>query len=72
SIKPGAEEIVVEDFGKLIAHARQKAGLKQDELALKINEKLPVVQAAESGRRLDIMLARKLAKFFGIKLVEVV
>ena len=71
NIRPGAEEIVVEDFGKLIAKARQKTGLKQDEIALKLNEKLQVIHAAESGRRLEIKLAKKLEKFFGIKLIEV-
>jgi len=72
SIKLGAEEIVVEDFGKLIAQARMKTGLKQEEIALKLNEKLQVIHAAESGKRLEIKLARKLEKFFGIKLVEIV
>jgi len=68
--KPSAEELVVSDFGKVIGQARQRSGLKQDELANKLNEKLPVVQAAESGKRCDIKLAKKLEKFFGIKLVE--
>jgi len=68
----GSEEIVVPDFGKLIAQGRLKSGLKQEELALKLNEKLPVIQAAESGKRLEIKLAKKLEKFFGIKLVEIV
>lgn len=72
SMSKGPEEVVVDDFGRLIAQARQKAGLKQDELALKLNEKLSVIQAAESGKRLEIKLAKKLEKFFGIKLVEVV
>ena len=71
SIVVGSEEIVVEDFGKLIAQGRLKLGLKQDELANKLNEKLSVVQAAESGRRLDINLARKFEKLFRIKLVEI-
>ncbi len=68
----GAEEAVVPDFGKLIAQARQTSGLKQEELAVKLNEKLSVIQAAESGRRLEIKLAKKFEKFFGIKLVEIV
>ena len=68
----GSEEVVVPDFGKLIAQGRLKSGLKQGELALKLNEKLPVIQAAESGRRLEICLAKKLEKFFKIKLIEIV
>lgn len=72
SIIAGSEETVVEDFGKLIAQGRQKLGLKQDELASKLNEKLSVIQAAESGRRLDINLARKFEKFFNIHLIEII
>ena len=71
SVIIGSEENVVEDFGKLIAQGRQKLGLKQDELATKLNEKLSVIQAAESGKRLDINLARKFEKLFRIKLVEI-
>jgi len=72
SARVGSEEVVVQDFGKLIAQARQKTGLNQEEIATKLNEKLSVMQAAEAGKRLDIKLAKKLEKFFGIKLVEIV
>lgn len=70
--RPSAEEIVVQDYAKLIQQARQKTNLKQEELAVKLNEKVPVMQAAENGKRLDIKLAKKLEKFFGIKLTEIV
>ncbi len=69
-IAPESPELVIENFGKLISAARQRTGLKQEELANKLNEKLPVIQAAEQGKRLDLSLARKFEKFLKIKLTE--
>lgn len=66
------EEIVVPDFAQKIRQARQSKGLKQEELAKLLNERLSVVSAVESGRRTpDLKLAKKLEKFFGISLIEV-
>ena len=70
--KPLAEEVLVVDYAKLIAHARRDANITQEELASKLNEKVPVIKAAESGKRLEIKLAKKLEKFFKLKLVEIV
>lgn len=69
---PESGETVAEDFGKIISKARQQAGLKQDELASKLNEKLPTIQAAENGRRCDLNLARKFEKFLKVKLIETI
>jgi len=69
--KPIAEESVVSDFAKIISQARQSLGLKQEEFANKINEKLSTISAIESGKREpDLKLAKKLERFFGIKLIE--
>lgn len=69
--QPQPEEIVIPDFAKVIAQARQEKGLKQDELAKKLNEKLSVIRAVESGRRApDLNLAKKLERFLNIKLIE--
>ncbi|MEK6807692.1 MAG: helix-turn-helix domain-containing protein, partial [Nanoarchaeota archaeon] len=68
---PNSEELVVENFGKLISQARQKAGMKQEELASKMNEKIAVIHAAEQGKRLDLALARKFEKALGIRLTEI-
>ncbi|MBI4095252.1 MAG: TIGR00270 family protein [DPANN group archaeon] len=69
-IAPESGETVTENFGKIISSARQQMGLKQDELASKLNEKLSVIQAAEQGKRLDLGLARKVEKFLKIKIIE--
>jgi len=66
------EEYVVPDFAQQIRLARQKKGLKQEELARLLNEKLSLISSVESGKHVpDLKLARKLEKFFGIKLIEV-
>ncbi len=64
-------ELVVSDFAQRIRAARQRTGLKQEQLAKKLNEKVSIISALETGRRFpDLKLARKLERFFGIKLVE--
>ena len=64
-------EEITPDFSEKIKMAREKLNLKQEELASKINEKTSVIQHLESGKiRPQITTARKLEKFFGIKLVE--
>ena len=68
---PSSEELVVADFGKIISLARQKTGMKQGELASKMNEKIAVIHAAEQGKRLDLALARKFEKFLGVRLTEI-
>jgi len=67
---PDSAETVAEDFGKIISKARQQLGLKQEELANRLNEKLPAIQAAENGKRLDLALAKKFEKFLKITLIE--
>ncbi len=67
---PDSAETIAEDFGKIISKARQQLGLKQGELAIRLNEKLPAIQAAENGKRCDLNLARKFEKFLRIKLIE--
>lgn len=69
--KTESEELIVPDFNQKIRIARQKNGLKQEELASKINEKLSVISSVESGKRMpDLKLAKKLERFFGITLIE--
>ena len=61
------------DFAEKIKTAREKLNLKQEELALKVQEKLSVIQNLESGKiKPQILAARKLEKFLGIKLIETV
>jgi putative transcription factor len=63
--------VVVPDYYKLIKQARSKLGLKQEEVADKISEKHSLYHKIENGQmKPSLSLARKLEKFFSIKLVE--
>jgi len=65
------EELVTPDFSQKIRQARQSKGLKQEEVANAINEKLSVISAVESGKRTpNLKFARKLEKFYGIELID--
>lgn len=65
-------EIVVPDYSEIIKKKRELLNLKQEELAKKINEKESVIHHVETGgERLNIPLARKLERFFNVKLVEI-
>jgi putative transcription factor len=64
-------QLIVADYSKIIKSAREKTGLKQEELAKKIAERESVIHKLESGiMKPDIPLARKLEKFLRISLVE--
>lgn len=68
--KPEIIEGIVPGYGKLIKEKREKLGLKQEELAKKINEKESLIQKMESDRfEPGIALARKLEQFLKIRLV---
>jgi len=63
--------VIVKDFGQIIKNARESIGLKQEDFAKKINEKLSLVHIIESGHRApSLELAQKIEKFLRIKLVE--
>ncbi|MBW2992575.1 multiprotein bridging factor aMBF1 [Candidatus Woesearchaeota archaeon] len=72
--KPPEPEIVeelVEDYAQRIKNKREKLGLKQEDLAKKINEKESIIQKIESGHFTpSIKLAKKLERFLEIKLIE--
>jgi len=60
---------IVEDYPALIRRARERMGLKQEELAKRLAERASVVQRLESGRlRPDERLLNKLERALGIKL----
>ncbi|MEM2896944.1 MAG: multiprotein bridging factor aMBF1 [Candidatus Bathyarchaeia archaeon] len=64
------EREIIEDYARKIKNAREKAGIKQEELAKRINEKLSVIQKIEAGRIVpDLRLARILEHFLKIKLI---
>jgi putative transcription factor len=64
-------EEVVEGYGRIIKKARDKAGLKLEVIAEKINERESYVDAIENGRmKPPLAVARKLERELGVKLVE--
>ncbi len=66
-----AVELIVPDFGPMVKAAREKKGLKQEEVARLISEKASLLHNIETGKHEPgIELARKLERFFKIKLVE--
>jgi len=65
------EEDVVEDYNGIIKKARERKGLKQEELALSISEKESIIHKIETGSlKPSFTLAKKLEQFLGIKLIE--
>jgi putative transcription factor len=58
------------DFNIIVRNARDKRKLTQDELAVKLSEKLSVVKRVEEGWEPSPALISKLEKFFNIKLTE--
>lgn len=64
-----AELEIVEDYPALIRRARERMGLRQEELAKRLAERTSVIQRLESGRlRPDERLLSKLERALGIKL----
>jgi putative transcription factor len=65
-------EGVVSNYAEVIKTAREKKGLKQEDLAKNIAEKESVIHKVETGGlRPSFILAKKLEQFLGIKLIEV-
>lgn len=63
-------EIIVEDYSNIIKNAREKKNLNQKDLALKLKERESLISKIEhGGLKPDIELAKKLEKFFNVKLV---
>lgn len=64
-------EVITSDFADKVKKAREKLNLKQRELAQKIAEKESVIHRIESNHaEPSIELAKKLERFFNIKLIE--
>lgn len=63
-------QIITPNYAKLIKEARERKGLKQEELAKRIAEKESLLHALESGKHEpSLSLARKLEKHLGLTLV---
>ena len=64
-------EFIIEDYYEKIKNAREKLGLKQEELAKKLNAKESVVHKIESKSLIPSLdLAKKLEIVLKIKLIE--
>lgn len=68
---PDEDKILVPDFSARIKKARESKGLKQEQLADRINEKESLLHKFESGSmHPSFKIARKLERFFSITLIE--
>jgi len=64
-------EVIVEDYSELIKTAREKKGLKQEELARDVGERESIIHQIESGKmKPDFKLAKKLNFYLKIELIE--
>lgn len=64
-------QMIVPNYAQLIKNAREKRGLKQEQLAKLMNEKESLLHMVESGKRKpSFRLAEKLQTALGISLFE--
>lgn len=64
-------QIINPDYGNIIKQKRESIGLKQEEFAKKINEKISLIHKVEIGNfEPSIALARKIERFLKVKLIE--
>ncbi len=64
-------DFLVSNYDELIRIARQKKGLSQEELAVKIGEKVSQIKKFESkSQEPNFIVAKKLNKELGISLIE--
>ena len=64
-------QVIVGSYAKKIKEKREGMGLTQEEFAKKIKEKESLVHNMEAGKfKPSIVLAQKIERFLGIKLVE--
>lgn len=69
--KEQSEELIIENYAKLIKNKRERLNLTQEKLAKKINEKESLLQKVESGHiKPSFRLAKKLQNFLKIKIIE--
>lgn len=61
--------MITPDYAQKIKTAREKEGLKQEEVAQRINEKVTLIQKVEAGTPPSIPLAQKLEQFFKIQII---
>jgi putative transcription factor len=71
AVVPDEELVIREDYSAVIRKARESAGLTQEQLGMKVNEKSSVIAKLESGKlKLSVPLAKKLENIMKIRLFE--
>jgi putative transcription factor len=69
--EPEIIQAISADCAKKVKQARESMGLKQEELAKKLNEKESIIHKIETGHyKPNMKIAQKLEKFLKIKLIE--
>jgi putative transcription factor len=64
-------EMIIPDYAQKVKQAREKMGLKQEEFARMLNEKMSLVQNVENGKfKPPLKLARKLERMLNIIITE--
>ncbi len=62
---------VVPDYAERVRRARERLGLSQEELAIRVKERVNVIKRIEAGTLVPTVdLARRLEKVLGVKLLE--
>ncbi|MBN1175550.1 TIGR00270 family protein, partial [Candidatus Woesearchaeota archaeon] len=70
-VDPDENKVIVKNYSSLVKNAREKSKLKQEQVAKELNEKESLIHSIESGNlKPSFKTARKLEKFFHIKLIE--
>jgi len=70
-VDPDANKVIVKNFSSLIKSSRERMNLKQQDVAKQLNEKESLIHSIESGHlKPGFKTARKLEKFFKIRLIE--
>lgn len=69
-VAPSIQQRPISNAGDLVKQAREKLGITQKDLALKMNEHQSLLQKVETGHTLSIDMARKLEKALHITLIE--
>jgi len=72
AVVPDDELVIREDYALVIRKAREAAGLTQEQLGMKVNEKSSVIGKLESGKlKPSVQLAKKLEHLMKIRLFEI-
>ena len=70
-LEPQKIDVIVKDYGMKIKNARERKKLTQEEVAKLLHEKESLIHHLESSTyEPNMELARKLEKFFSIKLID--